>query len=99
MKTISKNIVIEVKNNVFEDGYADWGGYFCLEQIIFAKVENNIFLNGIVKSYFGNGFGTGGVLALSGNVDLSYTIFIGQYNFYCNTWTENKGGFINIKKI
>lgn len=94
MKTFSKNIAIYLLNNVFEDGYADWGGFLCFEQIIFAIVENNIFINGIAKSYFGNGFGTGGVLIMSGNVDLSNTKFLGRNNLYCDSWTENKGSAI-----
>ena len=74
---------------------ADWGSAFDLELCFLVYVSNNLFTNGIAKSYFGNGIGTGSVMIMSGGTDIRYSSYIGFNNTYMNGWGENRGFFEN----
>ena len=91
IKTHSFNTTITISDNVFERGMADWGAFFSFEVCFSVYAENNIFLYGTAKSYFGTGVGSGAIMVLTGISDFRYSVFIGSANKYMFGWGENRG--------
>jgi len=94
IRTHSFNTSVWIINNVFEKGLADWGGALDLESSFAVYVSNNLFLDGVAKSYFGNGIGTGSVMIMSAGTDSRYSTYVGNNNTYMSGWGENKGLYI-----
>ena len=82
---------ISFLNNFFEKGLADWGGTLDLELNYAIYAENNIFMSGVAKSYFGNGVGSGSVMIMSSGTDIKYSRYVGLNNKYMFGWGEYKG--------
>ena len=91
--TFSYHTNISILNNVFEKGLADWGSAFDFEMSFAVFSANNIFLNGVAVSYWGNGVGTGSVMIMGGGTDIRYSSYIGFNNTYMMGWGEIRGFF------
>ena len=74
---------------------ADWGAAINLEFNFAIYSTNNTFLNGLAKSYFSHGIGTGSAMIMSGGIDFQYSTYFGNKNKYLGGFGENRG-HINI---
>lgn len=99
IKTYSYFTNISILNNVFDKGFADWGSVFDLEVCFSVYSANNLFLNGIALSYFGNGVGTGSFMIMSGGTDLRYSSYVGFNNKYMFGCGESRGFLKNKVKL
>ena len=104
VKTHSILVYVNISGNFFDKGLADWGAFIDLELEFSIDSFNNVFQNGIARSYFGNKIGTSSVLVMVGGVDAQYSNYRGRNNKYLDGWGENKGFsyiylFILLRKI